>query len=293
MAFVPSPELLRRIPLFRHLDDAELGSILRAGSSRTLRFAPMQDIIREGEAADSMYVLLEGLVEVRIAGVDGREVAIASLKAGEFFGEQALLSGGSGRRNATVRAVQPTSVLQIARATVNASLSKSPENLFPQLGGVEGVAELDATTKVRDLLRSSRLFRSLSEGDLMRLQATTEILRPRPGEVLLREGSRGDYLYMVMEGVVEIFVMDNFGKVILLARLETGSYFGEQALIPSGPGVRNANARAGENLTLVRIAPDLLQGMLERDRKLGEALKLIGDAQRKKIADLRAADDSW
>lgn len=293
MAFKPSPELLRRVPLFRHLDDLDLGNILRSRASRTLQVAPMQDIIREGEMADSMYIILEGMVEVRIGGVDGREVAIATLKAGDFFGEQALISGSSGRRNATVRAVQPTALLQIARSAVSAGLEKAPDKEFPTLGGVDGLMEVETSHKVRDLLRASRLFRSLSEGDMTRMQAATEIINPRPGEVIIREGDKGDYLYMVMSGMVEVFILDDSGKLQHLARLETGGYFGEQALVPGGPKVRNANVRAGQDTRLVRISPELLLGMLERDAQLAGALKTIGDAQRKKIADIRKAADDW
>ena len=52
-----------------------------------------------------MYIVLEGTVEVSIRGVSGgREITIATLNAGDFFGEQSLLPGGTGRRNASVRA---------------------------------------------------------------------------------------------------------------------------------------------------------------------------------------------
>jgi CRP-like cAMP-binding protein len=283
------PELLARIPLLRPLDDSGRARLLAAPGTRTVSFAPMQDIVREGEYADALYVILEGMVEVRIAGVDGREVAIASLRAGEFFGEQGLMSGDAGRRNATVRAVSPTLVLRLERKSVSEALAEAPTD-FPLIGGVEGLEETTASS-IRDTLRSSRLFRSLPEGEMLRVEAASRVLQPEAGEILVREGAPGDCLFIIMAGTVEIFVLDEMGKPVRLATLHEGNYFGEQALLPKGSGRRNANARAGDGCRLLRIDAEVLTEILERDQRLVQALRLVGEAQLKKITSLRSSDE--
>ena len=51
-----------------------------------------------------------------------------------------------------------------------------------------------------------------------------------PGEIIFHEGDKGDYLYIIVEGQVEIFsIKDNEEKV--LAKLGKGEYFGEMALL--------------------------------------------------------------
>jgi len=74
------------------------------------RFLAGQTIIREGDPADSFFVLTKGAASVRQNGPDG-EREISTLKPGDFFGEIGLLTGTP--RHATVRATAPTEVLEL------------------------------------------------------------------------------------------------------------------------------------------------------------------------------------
>ena len=74
------------------------------------RFLAGQTIIREGDPADSFFILTRGAASVRRNGPDG-EREISTLKAGDFFGEVGLLTGTP--RNATVRATAPSEVLEL------------------------------------------------------------------------------------------------------------------------------------------------------------------------------------
>ncbi|HEY8861879.1 MAG TPA: FAD-dependent oxidoreductase [Candidatus Limnocylindria bacterium] len=74
------------------------------------RFLSGQTIIREGEPADSFFILTRGAASVRQNGPQG-EREISTLKPGDFFGEIGLLSGTV--RNATVRATAPSEVLEL------------------------------------------------------------------------------------------------------------------------------------------------------------------------------------
>ncbi|MDP9320103.1 MAG: FAD-dependent oxidoreductase [Chloroflexota bacterium] len=74
------------------------------------RFLAGQTIIREGDPADSFFVLTRGAASVRQNGPGG-EREISTLKPGDFFGEIGLLTGTP--RHATVRATAPTEVLEL------------------------------------------------------------------------------------------------------------------------------------------------------------------------------------
>ena len=109
-AGTPVPEaafgLLRRLSLFSSLPVAIVENLaLRA---QTGRFSAGTDIITQGDEAEGFYVIEEGHVEVFVDGVLRREEG-----PGEYFGEIALLRGG--QRTATVRAVDPVTVLALAR----------------------------------------------------------------------------------------------------------------------------------------------------------------------------------
>lgn len=74
------------------------------------RFLSGQTIIREGDPAESFFILTRGAASVRRNGPQG-ETEISTLKPGDFFGEVGLLSGTV--RNATVRATAPSEVLEL------------------------------------------------------------------------------------------------------------------------------------------------------------------------------------
>jgi MFS family permease len=98
--------LLRRISLFGSLPVAVIENL--AVRAQMGRFGAGADIITQGADAEGFYVIEEGRVEVLVDGVLRREEG-----PGEYFGEIALLRGGP--RTATVRALEPVSVLALAR----------------------------------------------------------------------------------------------------------------------------------------------------------------------------------
>jgi CRP/FNR family transcriptional regulator, cyclic AMP receptor protein len=92
--------LLRGVPLFAALDDAAVDELcgylhpveLKAGSS----------LFRVGDAGDAMYIIEAGRVRITVTDADGREVILASLGHGDFFGEMAMLDGHGRSADAAV-----------------------------------------------------------------------------------------------------------------------------------------------------------------------------------------------
>jgi CRP-like cAMP-binding protein len=98
----PTPEQLAALPLFESLSPAEL----RAVASLTERRVEDAGVVLAGEGAPgySIFALLSGTAVVTSGGEE-----LATLGAGDFFGEIALL--GEGRRTATVTAASPVSLV--------------------------------------------------------------------------------------------------------------------------------------------------------------------------------------
>ncbi|MDQ6982035.1 MAG: Crp/Fnr family transcriptional regulator [Mariprofundus sp.] len=82
-------DLLRKVPLFSELNENELESIAALASS--IEILKKSIVVQEFEPGDSMYVILDGEVKVSTYSVDGREVVLALLGKGSFFGEMSLL----------------------------------------------------------------------------------------------------------------------------------------------------------------------------------------------------------
>ena len=86
-----------------------------------------QVIVRQGEAGDCMYVIQEGRVAV-IQEKDGREVPLALLGKGDFFGEMALFSHEV--RSSTVRAQGMVRVLTVDKKTFMRRVHEDPSLAF-------------------------------------------------------------------------------------------------------------------------------------------------------------------
>ncbi len=87
-------------------------------------FAEGDDVVRQGESGDSMYVIARGTVEV-LRESDGERHMMALLCAGGFFGEIALLADTT--RTATVRAAAPCTVLRLRRENLEKLMEMSPD----------------------------------------------------------------------------------------------------------------------------------------------------------------------
>lgn len=122
--------MFKHEPWLDHLEDLDLF----AGCSRPelkriaplctqVRFSPGAVLIREGEIGSEFIVIAEGTAEVRLGGVDG--AAVATLGAGDFAGEIALLDGS--RRTASVVAVTPLVAYVLNRSEFSSLLRAAPD----------------------------------------------------------------------------------------------------------------------------------------------------------------------
>ncbi|EQC32872.1 AGC protein kinase [Saprolegnia diclina VS20] len=77
--------VLRSVPLLNYLTDDELD--LLAHALRVVSYEDKEQILRQGDAGDTFYIISDGKVSVQKTGIE-----IMQLRSGEFFGERALLS---------------------------------------------------------------------------------------------------------------------------------------------------------------------------------------------------------
>jgi NADH dehydrogenase len=78
-----------------------------------VHYEPGQDIVRQGDVGQSLYIIRSGEVEVRKDGADGAAAVVATLGAGQHFGEVAVFRRV--RRTATVRAKTRVELLHVRR----------------------------------------------------------------------------------------------------------------------------------------------------------------------------------
>jgi CRP/FNR family cyclic AMP-dependent transcriptional regulator len=102
-------EVLQRSPLFEMLSQTELE--LLADLSRPRRYAAGEVIFEQGDLGDSLYVIVNGEVEVLHKDPQGNLAVLTTLRAPDFFGEMSLID--KEYRSATVRAKGEATMLHL------------------------------------------------------------------------------------------------------------------------------------------------------------------------------------
>lgn len=115
-------ERLQQIPLFAVLTETERSSLAEKLMPR--RMVKSQPVFLQGDPGDEMYLLLEGRIRICCESLSGREITLAMLRDGGFFGEMALLDGEP--RSATAIAESPGQLLVLRRADFQTFLQATP-----------------------------------------------------------------------------------------------------------------------------------------------------------------------
>ncbi len=113
--------LLQRQPFFKCLDATQTGQLL--GSANLCRFGRGEKIIEQGGEGNSMFILAQGSASVEVER-GGAAAQVATLSAGDYFGEMSLLTGEA--RSATVIAVSDCEVFEIEKELFAQVLQETP-----------------------------------------------------------------------------------------------------------------------------------------------------------------------
>jgi CRP-like cAMP-binding protein len=111
---------LQAVSLFQTLDDTGLRALAERTRPRSLPAGRL--VFKEGEPADSMYVVLAGSVKIFLKNA-GREVVLDTKKAGEYFGEMML---DHRPRSASIMTLEDSQFAVISREDFQAFLRQHP-----------------------------------------------------------------------------------------------------------------------------------------------------------------------
>jgi CRP-like cAMP-binding protein len=278
----PSEELLRGIPLFEGIEPGELAAVLRI--FQPVAFAAGAHLVRQGQPADSAFIIESGSAEAVTALPGGGELALATLGAGSMLGEMALLEAGV--RAATVVSRTPVAAFLIEREGFRMLLAQrdraafliqnrvtralcqrlrelnarivaadAPESAAPPLadesadpaGARRGTCSFD----YRAFLPLLPVFRRFRADEVEAFIARTQVLELDRGQVLFRQGGAGAAAYAIVRGALEIQHAQN-GRRHRIGILGPGRLCGVLALIEGEAHSMSAAAR--ERTVLLEIA---------------------------------------
>jgi CRP-like cAMP-binding protein len=236
----------------KNLETNALGRLYKDGEA----------IINQGEREDCMYVIQSGKVMV-VHSRNGREVKIAELGEGDFFGEMALFEQKT--RTATVRSMGETRVLTVDKKTLLHRVQEDPSMAFrlvqTSLGRVRKLTDQVVHLKAADrrdwdsrgvfyLVPEEQQKKEIRQRMSMVLWETTISFLPfkrvgkkeeknletnalgrlyKDGEAIINQGEREDCMYVIQSGKVMV-VQSRNGREVKIAELGEGDFFGEMAL---------------------------------------------------------------
>lgn len=274
-------EIIKGISLFEGLAPSEIEGVLCV--CERVRFEPAACLMRQGQPADSAFILESGSVDVVTRLPGGGEARVATLGPGSVIGETALLD--SGMRSATVVTREAAAGYFLERDGFHMMLAQRNRAAFTIQARItrtlcQRLRELHATIITWDALKSgtpamgeSRAaavtaqrgqpsfdyraflpllppFRGFSTAEIEAFAALAGVLELGRGQQLFRQGDPGAACYVVVRGAVEVTVAQD-GLRHRVGVLGPGRLCGVIALIEGRRHSTSAVVR--ERATLLEI----------------------------------------
>lgn len=151
-------ESLRSVPLFASLTDAaavELRNLLT-----TQNFSAGTQLFQKGDSGDAMYLIESGRVRISITDEDQKEITLAELAQGDFFGEMSIIDGRQRSADATV--IEDGRFAILSRPDFLSFVRANPDVALGMLGALT-----DRLRRTDELIRS-RVSRNVNEEERKR-----------------------------------------------------------------------------------------------------------------------------
>jgi uncharacterized membrane protein len=146
-------EALRSVPLFASLTDAaaiELRNLLTAENVVAGR-----ELFHKGDSGDAMYLIESGKVRISITDEDRKEITLAELAQGDFFGEMSIIDGR--KRSADANVIEDGRFAKLSRPDFLSFVRANPDVALGMLGALT-----DRLRRTDELIRS-RVSRNANE----------------------------------------------------------------------------------------------------------------------------------
>jgi ATP-binding cassette subfamily B protein len=250
-------EFLRTVPLLAELEPEAHRAL--AGATTVHSYDMGETIIREGDAADALYVILKGTVRAVSSGDRGQkgEVSLTKLGAGDHFGEVGLVEHVPRTATCRVGGDEPAFVLRISREAVEPVIAAHPRLR-------ETVLKLSDTYRAWNFLKiSTPLADALTPEQLRAFVNILELRSFAKDAVVVAEGDAAAPLVIVRSGFARL----EKGADTRAGVVGEGRWWGEEALLRGAPAP--CRLRAADEV-LAFVAP---RGELVRFLEAAPALR--------------------
>jgi predicted acylesterase/phospholipase RssA/CRP-like cAMP-binding protein len=235
--------------------ESALARWLLEKESERVRLPRGEILFEQGDPGDSMYLLLEGGLGVRLRYPDGGETSLAELTPGAIVGEMALLTGQP--RTATVHALQDAELIRCSKQGFERLAEEHPGELTAFTQAItRRLQEVQLAHALRDL------FGELNGGALRELCSGVAWQQLAHGEILFHQDDAGEAMYVVVSGRLRAVVTLPDGEKRVLGELALGEVVGEWGLLSGEPHA--ATVFAIRETHVAKVGRPVLDRLLER-----------------------------
>ena len=266
-------------PLFSNLERDVFLAVLQKLDLRWVKAGEV--IAREGETAEAMYIVVQGLVHVVRGDPKPGAQPVAVLSEGSFFGEMALVSRAP--RLASVVAARDGLLFAVSQTAYDA-LAKA----HPSIRKV--VEEFYRERLLANLLAVSPLFRAFGADQKRQVAARFKLHQFASGEPILVQGKPGAGLFIVLRGECEVFHTDASGDQQPYQALREGDLFGEISLLFGS--LCTATVRAGTRCDVLELPKADFDQLVLPHPSVKSIVDRIARERLARTADLLLANDT-
>jgi uncharacterized membrane protein len=277
-------DAIRSVPLFASLDDNAAGE-LRA-LLRTREADAETTLFQAGDDGDAMYLIESGRVRISVTDDDKRQIVLAELARGDFFGEMAIIDGKQRSADATV--IEPAKLAVLSRDSFLKFIRNNP------IVALEMLSATFSRLRHTDKMLQQRVSRNVNEEQDKRMT-----LSDRAADAIAEFGGSWKFILTAI-GIIITWIIFNSWVLIKgfdpipyqMLNLVMGIIAGLQApIIMMSQNRQGSKDRLRADLDYqVNLKNELaLTEVLRRlDVLESERLPLLFGEQNQRIADLKA-----
>lgn len=224
------PSEVANLPLFAELDPESLHALI--GRLRVVHLDQGQILFRQGDAAEALYVVIEGAVVPIAEGAEGEgRRKLAVIERGDFVGEIGLITKQP--RNATVAALVESRLVAIDRRVLVPLMKQAPSV-------AQALLRFLRARMLDRQIRSNLFFAAFAHAEREAVARQFRLLEVQDGTRVVARGAPPEGLFVVLAGSLARVDPDR-GKE--LGRIELGDVFGGDWLLAGRPSPWDVVAR--------------------------------------------------
>jgi CRP-like cAMP-binding protein len=250
---------LANTPLFGELEPASLHSLIRRVRIVTLDAG--QVLFRQGDTANSLYVIVDGAVVPIAEGEPRKKLAV--LERGEFFGEIGLMTKQP--RGATIEALVDTKLLAIDRRVLWELIEDEPSV-------AKSLLRFLRARLIDRQIRTNLFFAAFAHADRKAVARQFRILEVKDGARVVEQGKPAEGLFVVLAGTLVRFDSKEEKE---LGEFKLGDVFGGLSLLEGQ--VATCDVRANGKCWLVVLGEGRFRRILEANPRLGRIIRRLAN----------------